>query len=462
MSNTKTWLQVATVVAGIWGICASGAGENAPAAALSPEDILAMAKNLRGTDAAVKSARLALVRRIEADYLSDTAATQRVPPRQWREMVFLFVGDLSPDARSAWIAKLRSAFVSSPEVVPPARAGDVVALVEALRRLGDADTAGLPRVFDEAWDARNKQAALSGADCEAIRAVWCLLGQQALARKWAAREYDALVGTAEARSAIDLRGLAGLARVLSVTGMTGKDKAYPEFAATVLRLARDGTLGPADSLLLRDLRGPLEADETRKLLEAGLADLQGNARPALLVVLMWAYRNAGELDVWRQFIEDKVGSSEGDTKALWLVAKANTMMLLPDPPNPLRRRRGLEDALAAALSEPVRLAVLREFVDYYRAINRPAVGVQMLQSLKHQFSGEAAETIGAMQAGLQDAEAARQARNARAQSAAEIVRNEARLKYYQACLERARTEGEQEEVARLRAAITALEREMNR
>ena len=49
------------------------------------------------------------------------------------------------------------------------------------------------------------------------------------------------------RSAIDLRGLAGLGRALSNTGMTGKDKAYPEFAAALVRLAGEGKLPPVSS-----------------------------------------------------------------------------------------------------------------------------------------------------------------------------------------------------------------------
>lgn len=48
MSTTKTRLPVAAVVAGVWGLCASVAGEDAPAAAPSPGEILALAKNLRG------------------------------------------------------------------------------------------------------------------------------------------------------------------------------------------------------------------------------------------------------------------------------------------------------------------------------------------------------------------------------------------------------------------------------
>jgi hypothetical protein len=344
-----------------------------------------MAKNLRGTDAAVKSARLALLRWIEADYLSDTAATQRVPPRQWRDMVFVFAGDLSPDARSAWIVKLRSAFVSSPDVVSPALAGDVVALVEALRRLGDADTAGLPRVFDEAWDARNKQEALSGADCEAIRASWLTLDERSLARKWAAREYDALLGTAEARSAIDLRGLAGLARALSVTGMTGKEKAHPEFAATVLRLARDGTLGPADSLLLRDLRGPLEADETRKLLEAGLADLKGDAHPALLAALAWSYRYTREGGKWNALMNKWVSGPDlkpnDKTRRLVEVAKVEGVVAGSKTPDLTWMGR----ALAAAESPAARADVLRQIMQAYVSNARYDDALKVLDKAEGRF-----------------------------------------------------------------------------
>jgi hypothetical protein len=464
-----------------------------------PADLLRLMQLLPGPEANLKAARLRVAAFLADAYLADPQKAHELGVKFWQKVAQLVGEDLSPEDCRAWFERIRGTFLETDDAMAAMKAAEFDALVKSVAALDKKEAAGLVLSWlrlKEGQVARQAAPAalavlvllLAEQDPEPLKplmdaieqhflaadgrkplnlvTIWHLMriqfavGNPDKAQAWVRRTYAVRLGTQAARNSIDPATLEGLAGLMVSAGLTGKGKGYVEFAAALATRAREGNLASGSE----ELAAPLGTPEARQILEDALivfVNSQENPRLGVAKTLAWAYRNVGELDAWRQFLEGKVGSSEGDTKALWLAAKAYTMTLLPDPPNPLRRKQGLEDALAAALSEPVRLTVLREFADYYRAISRPAVGALMLQSLKHQFSGEAAETIGALQAGLQDAEAARQAGDTRAQSAAEVVRSGAQLKYYQACLEQVRTEGEQEEVARLQEAIQELEQKVD-
>ena len=460
-----------------------------------PADLLRLMQLLPGPGANLKAARLRVAAFLADTYLADPQKAHELGVKFWQGAAQLVGEDLSPEECRAWFERIRGTFLETDEAMAAMKTAEFDALVKSVAALDKKEAAGLVLSWLRLKEGQVAKQADPGAlaglvlllaeqDPESLKplmdaieqhflavdgrkpldlvTIWHLMriqfavGNPEKAQAWVLRAYAVRLGTQAARNSIDPPTLGGLAGLMVSAGLTGKGKGYVEFAATLAAQARNGDLASGSE----EMAAPLGTPEARRILEDALivfVNAQENPRLGVAKMLAWAYRNADELDAWRQFIEDKVGSSEGDVKALWLAAKAYTMTLLPDPPNPLRRKQGLEEALAAALSDPVRLAVLREFADYYKAINRPAVGALMLQSLKHQFSGEAAETIGAMQAGLQDAEAARQDRNTRARSAAEVARSGAQLKYYQTCLEQARTAGEQEEVAKLQEAIQQLE-----
>jgi hypothetical protein len=465
-----------------------------------PADLLRLMQLLPGPEANLKAARLRVAAFLADAYLADPQKAHELGVKFWQKVAQLVGEDLSPEDCRAWFERIRGTFLETDDAMAAMKAAEFDALVKSVAALDKKEAAGLVLSWlrlKEGQVARQAAPAalavlvllLAEQDPEPLKplmdaieqhflaadgrkplnlvTIWHLMriqfavGNPDKAQAWVRRTYAVRLGTQAARNSIDPATLEGLAGLMVSAGLTGKGKGYVEFAAALATRAREGNLASGSE----ELAAPLGTPEARQILEDALivfVNSQENPRLGVAKTLAWAYRNVGELDAWRQFLEGKVGSSEGDTKALWLAAKAYTMTLLPDPPNPLRRKQGLEDALAAALSEPVRLTVLREFADYYRAISRPAVGALMLQSLKHQFSGEAAETIGALQAGLQDAEAARQAGDTRAQSAAEVAQKEGRLKYYRSLLEAAQAQGDAATTAGIQSAIQKLDLELNR
>ena len=233
------------------------------------------------------------------------------------------------------------------------------------------------------------------------------------------RGYTALVGSEEARSTVTLGQLRDLAIFLDHHLLVGPGQGYPAFAAALARLARRGGLASGAHVVLAF---PLGTPEARRILAAELLDGQGDPRLGVAKVLSWAYRNAGELTAWRDSLDQNIAASQGDTKALWLAAKGYAVTLLPERPNLLRRKRWLNRALAAAGTEQGRLVVLGEFAEHYRRLGRPDVGAEMLESLQHQFSGEALAAVEDLHQQLEREAERRRARAVRERIAAERSR----------------------------------------
>jgi len=191
---------------------------------------------------------------------------------------------------------------------------------------------------------------------------------------------------------------ARLARVLSVTGMTGKDKAYPEFAATVLRLAREGKLPSASSWEAdRALASPLGTLETQQVLEAELVGPEGNLRPQVAKILAWVHRQSGTLGVWKEMLDAKAGEAPpqdavqaGDVKARWLQARAYAETAGDNdiPPHPIRGKRWLQQALQTAESSDLRLEVLRLLTAAYIDADQHDEGLAYLATVASQFPDE--------------------------------------------------------------------------
>ena len=439
-----------------------------------------------------------LARHVVATFLSSREKIKSINLGSWKGLAR--VSNRLPDeARQAWAKGLKDAFVPDDNALLQMPAGDVKALAGALAPLDekladdltytwytgretggglkwgkdliaaaqmavsggrrtqaerDAIVTSLEKALAAAPTKPEEQFDLAG---QMLR-LWSLAGgNSGKMKEWGTKAYESVLGTEEARNGVSMERLGQLAVLLNDYKLSGKGKAFPGFVQALARHARQGTLKWGRGVAIASF---LTAPESRQALQDELLDAQGSPRLPVAKVLTWAYRGAGELGQWRAFLQTSISSSNGDTKALWLAADAYAAALVPNPPDPLRRRRGLNGALAAAVSDPVRLIVLREFVDFYRAIGRPGQAAEMFESVKHQLGEAAAKALEQMQVELRLQEEDRQAQAARTQAAVEITQKESQLRYYRARLERARAAGDAGEAARLQAAIQQLERDL--
>ncbi len=201
--------------------------------------------------------------------------------------------------------------------------------------------------------------------------------------------------------------------------------------------------------------------ESRQLLQDELIDNQGNPRLAAAKILAWAYRDVGQLKDWRKLVDDKIAASQGDSKALWLAVKAYSDTLVTQPPNPLARKPGLDQALAAAASDPVKMAVLGELVELYKEAKREAAAADLLDSVKSQVGGDTAKSIEGLQAQLRHDDAEHKAADARVQAARTVLQKEAQLQMLRKSLKQAQTAGDTGAADKLQAAVSNLEKDLN-
>jgi hypothetical protein len=332
-------------------------------------------------------------------------------------------------------------------------------LARLMRGMAASDRRAAGLVIEEAekvWQAADARKPLALDILEPVVGCYVRLGDTEKAQAWAMKAYVAMVGSEAARASVSPADLARLADLLGQASLTGEGKGFPGYAAVLARFAVEGTLEVKDPVLLAD---PLGTDEARKVLRDVLVDSHDQPRLAAAKILAVAYQRAEESGAWRSLLEDKISTGAGDIKALWLAAKAYTDTLVTDPPNPLRRKMWLDAALAAASSEPVRVAVLEEFVDFYRSVQRPGLGAELLESVAHQFGAEAAAKLDRLRSDLVKEEAARQEAVAQALAAAAEIRRQATLEYYQQRLTEAQVTGDAAGATRLKAAITELQKE---
>jgi hypothetical protein len=469
-----------------------------------PESLVAVAQAVSQAGTVGAAARDRLWEHLRDTYLADKAATRSVGLAAWSELAGLVGEGLAPSARRAWADRLQAAYAEDARALGLLGAGDLAVLGRAVSRL-DPDRAAAWRVewigarttFEDdnvadaltvlrdalasAGTAQEKNALLekaetallakdaaqplSGQHLSAMVDVCASAGNRAKAQAWAMRAYQRAVGTPEARASVSLTGLLYLSWTLGDVGLLGKGRTYPDYAAAIVGAARRaGPGGPEwwHWWWWEPLAAPIGPAEARTIAEADLLDARG--RPDLMVarLLAWVHRASGDLDAWRKSLDEKVAASaDPDTKARWLLARASAEALVGTrSANLLRSKQGLDAALAAAQSEPVRLTVVQELADYYRIVRAPSSGLAMLESIKHQFGSEAGRSIAAMEDRLRQQHEARQATESARRAAAETTLKRGRLGYYRKSLERVKARGDAKTAAKLETVIRDLESQL--
>jgi hypothetical protein len=469
-----------------------------------PESLVIMARAVSQAGTAGAAARERLWEHLRDTYLADKAATRSVGLAPWSELAGLVGKGLAPSARRAWADRLQAAYAADARALGLLNAADLAVLGRAVSRL-DPDRAAAWRVewigaritFEDdnvadaltvlrdalasAGTAQEKNALLekaetallakdaaqplSGQHLSAMVDICASAGNRTKAQAWAMRAYQRAVGTPEAKASVSLTGLLYLSWTLGDVGLLGKGRTYPDYAAAIVGAARRaGPGGPEwwHWWWWEPLAAPLGPADARKIAEADLLDAQGGPDLMVARLLAWAHRASGDLDVWRKSLNEKVAAAaDPDTKARWLLARASAEALVGTrSANLLRSKQGLDAALAAAQSEPVRLTVVQELADYYRIVRAPASGLAMLASIKHQFGSEAGRSIAAMEDRLRQQREARQAAESARRAAAETTLKRGRLGYYRKSLERVKARGDAKTAAKLETVIRDLESQL--
>ncbi len=302
--------------------------------------------------------------------------------------------------------------------------------------------------------------------CVRIARLWRIAEDWAKARTWFLEAYEAAVGTPEGRQTVSMAVLNDLARYLydydltyEYHGRPVETVAFPAFAEAAARHAREGSLSPRSPAKMATL---LASPADRAVVRAELVDAGGAPRLPVAKLLAYAHRDVGESADWRTFLKQQLdAATDPDSRALWLSALGYAEVLAQDPPDPLARRRRLDEALAVAETEPVRFVVIEELVSVYRQLGRPGEAADLVASLRDQFGAAFGPKLADLEEDLRSAQAARRAGEERTQAAAEVSRKRWRLGYYRRCLEGARARGDAEAAADLERSIAELEEELN-
>lgn len=141
--------------------------------------------------------------------------------------------------------------------------------------------------------------------------------------------------------------------------------------------------------MARHIRTP---SERAKLLSV-LSGEDGRCNERVGRLLGFVHKEAGESAQWCAFLDAKLSEEtlRGDPKVGWLVMRAYAEELRDKgEPVPMAGREWLEEALAAAESEPVRLRVLGELAARLAAWGKAQELDSLLESLSGQFESEEA------------------------------------------------------------------------
>lgn len=468
---------------------------------LNPRGLSYLADFLSKAGLDVKVARKKLAGHVKAKYLKDKTATQSVPIWRWRHFVGSLNMDVSGTDRQLWFDRLREAFAGNDKDIGALSARNFRYLTESMVLLDHKQTATIVLVwfnankgkgfdsastgdlahivyagqgdrpgaapaaneFETIWLARNSKEPLKLNDSILIVKAWLAINNKTKAQQWAMRAYENALGTEQARASADATTLKTLGRWLRETGLTGKGKGYPKFAAVLARLAKAGKL-PADKWWrYKFYAATLGTAAARQTLQAEVSDANGNPRQVVATILAYAYRHKKEdFQTWQTFLDGKIATAgmSGDTKARWLLAKAFAEAIVNpsgNPKSPIRGKKWLDQALATATSASCRLEVLQKFVEIYRGMRRPAIAVSLLESVKGQFSGAGLAQVETMLHELRAEQADSDVSFKRRQAADEIARKKGRLAYYRKRLAVYQARGDADKVAQLQAAIEKLE-----
>ncbi len=393
-----------------------------------------------------KAARLKILDRITATCMATAEDAKKVPLSQWADLIMGLYDVMPAETRTLWGERLRGIFdiaalsgqaddaeqrnalLSAIAILDDKMKTGLAlswlknrtlwqgATIEALANLAVAAYRGnseetLPILDDleKHFRVRDITRPVTWAEGMAIRDAWEKTGNMDRAQEWVMTSYWVALGSETARRKADLDTLLFVSRAISDTGMSGRDRPYPPYAAALALVAAKGGITARLWRHYALLAEPLGAAETRQIARDALLDAQGNPRLGLAKVLACAYKKWDGLDEWRAYVDQQVSAApaNSDVKALWELVLGYTKSVTPDEPDVLQVRPGVTAALASAATDQVRVIAWRELADMYLSINRPGVAAEMIESVKGQFTGDSLATIGSMQKELQAAEAAR-------------------------------------------------------
>ncbi|MDY7011782.1 MAG: hypothetical protein SVV80_13675 [Planctomycetota bacterium] len=396
--------------------------------AASPTHTYYLAWSLAPAEKAGISARRKIAEHVKATYLKDKAAVHSVRCWYWRWYVLCLGKDLSGEDRKLWAQRLREAFTGSPKDLvklktiqfwfmayavstldtsesPPMvlawfnankeKGFDSVSAHDLARiaNAGWADRVVMAPVmnqFETIWLARHSQNPLDLVTFHYIIATWHGMGEKAKAQQWTLRAYETMLGADQAKASADAGTLKVLGRWLWDTGLTVKGKAYPAFADVLARLAREDKIPFDKWWRYRYYAAPLCTPEARQTLQAELTDAAGNPRTVVASILAIAYREADEIDAWKTFVDKKMAEPGvvGDTRALWLLARAWAEAFLTHEPYPLYGRQWLEEVLDTTTSAALRIVAIEQLVLGYAAACKFDEGYKFLDSTAKRFPDE--------------------------------------------------------------------------
>jgi len=334
------------------------------------------------------------------------------------------------------------------------RIGDRAAVCSAISQ---KERRSVPKVLSSRLNLKVDQAT-SYADCMLMVKQWSVVDDLSKVREWTMRAYEIALGSAEARGTVSMGTLEELAEWIYHSRAVGEGTAYPALAEALARHAREGTLafhGPVE-----EIAAALGTPATRQVLRAELIDSEGLPRLATARVLAWAYRQAGEFEAWRTFVNEKITSSPPDAKAFWLAAYAYTDPLVPARPNFAKSLKWLEKAFATAESEKARWVMLQELVRFYEERSAWGGAATLVESVKDQFGSAEAASLTALSEQFREKEAAVKASAAGEDARVRRAMVRTQLDYCRKCLAEAQTKGDSSSVERLTKTIATLEKEL--
>jgi hypothetical protein len=105
--------------------------------ALKPGDLSALTSEVGNLGDVGQAARAKLADYIGSHYLMDATTVKAVGASTWNWMVGMVGKDMTADAKTEWLAKIRAAYVSDPSAVQSLSAADVQSVSKVLTQLGD-------------------------------------------------------------------------------------------------------------------------------------------------------------------------------------------------------------------------------------------------------------------------------------------------------------------------------------
>jgi len=443
---------------------------------------------------ATKPARLKILEHITAACMATNEEARKVTPKQWASLVTGLYDVMPDETRTLWAERLRGIFDSATLASVGADAKKHRGLLTAIAMLDDKMQTGLTLSWlkdktlwqgtpiqalaalavsayrtnrqealpilvdlDKFCVARHATQPLTLNECLALRGMYLKVGQLPKAQLWVLVGCDVTIGTEALRAAADQSTVVKLSLALVDTGLAGPTKDCSKFAATVAAVASKGKLDMRVAWVPKCVGEALGTPAGRQIVRDALLDSAGNPRLDVAKILATAHKTHGDFKAWRDYVgQQTAGASDGDRKALWLLAKGYTDSVTPEKQNLLLVEVGATKALGQAASEPTRVLALRELADVHEQLDKPGVAVSIIESIKNQFTGDYLTQIEALQKSLKGKDAARHLQAERAQAAAEAARKKALLAYYEKSLTKATAAGDSARVAKLQAAIAAL------